>query len=259
MSLFFTVADWMKLLQAIYQVYNTFDRRAYPREMLELLHQIIPYSKGVFCITEPAASSTMRVVTTEIFGRNISEKYLQALKEQLQDNDFIHSICSDAAGPVMRGPITASFAANLDLQLGETVISADLDHAISCSLYYEHYLLGYIILWRDAASDGYIQRDVCTLTYLKTHLALQLYKFSPIEQTAAASIEALGGKVKKYGLTKREVEVLYYAYAGMSEAEICGALCISVSTFRKHLNHIYNKMNVSSKVKLIKLVETELS
>jgi DNA-binding CsgD family transcriptional regulator len=49
------------------------------------------------------------------------------------------------------------------------------------------------------------------------------------------------------GLTPREWEVLRYVAKGCSNAEIATFLCIARSTVRKHLEHIYEKLNVNSR------------
>jgi DNA-binding CsgD family transcriptional regulator len=48
-------------------------------------------------------------------------------------------------------------------------------------------------------------------------------------------------------LTPREWEVLRYVAKGCSNAEIARILCVERSTVRKHLEHIYEKLNVSSR------------
>lgn len=50
------------------------------------------------------------------------------------------------------------------------------------------------------------------------------------------------------GLTEREVDVLRYVAAGLSRREISKRLVISESTARTHLEHIYRKIGVSTRV-----------
>jgi DNA-binding CsgD family transcriptional regulator len=49
------------------------------------------------------------------------------------------------------------------------------------------------------------------------------------------------------GLTPRECEVLRHVARGQSNAEIASILWVARSTVRKHLEHIYEKLNVSSR------------
>jgi DNA-binding CsgD family transcriptional regulator len=49
------------------------------------------------------------------------------------------------------------------------------------------------------------------------------------------------------GLTPRECEVLRQVAKGQSNGEIASILWVEPSTVRKHLEHIYEKLNVSSR------------
>lgn len=50
-------------------------------------------------------------------------------------------------------------------------------------------------------------------------------------------------------LTGREIEVLRLVVAGLSNAEIAEELVIALSTVKTHINHIYHKMDVSSRTR----------
>jgi DNA-binding CsgD family transcriptional regulator len=49
------------------------------------------------------------------------------------------------------------------------------------------------------------------------------------------------------GLTRREIEVLAWVTAGKTNAQIAEALSIAPGTVKKHLEHIYEKLGVSSR------------
>jgi LuxR family maltose regulon positive regulatory protein len=49
-------------------------------------------------------------------------------------------------------------------------------------------------------------------------------------------------------LSKREVEILQLLSTGLSNEEIAGTLVIAVVTVKKHLNNIYGKLNVHSRI-----------
>ena len=58
----------------------------------------------------------------------------------------------------------------------------------------------------------------------------------------------------KFGLTRRESEVLNYAVKGFSNDEIAKMLNVSVSTVKKHFNSLYKKMHVNNRVQLLQSV-----
>lgn len=53
---------------------------------------------------------------------------------------------------------------------------------------------------------------------------------------------------KKLGLTYRESEVLLWIARGQSNAEIGESLCISPRTVKKHLEHVFSKLGVKTRL-----------
>ena len=53
---------------------------------------------------------------------------------------------------------------------------------------------------------------------------------------------------KKLGLTRREAEVLLWIVRGQSNAEIAAFLRISPLTVKKHLEHVYTKLGVKTRL-----------
>jgi DNA-binding CsgD family transcriptional regulator len=54
-----------------------------------------------------------------------------------------------------------------------------------------------------------------------------------------------------YGLTDREAEVLGLVAAGRTNGEIAASLTISPGTVKKHLDHIYAKLDVGSRTEAV--------
>jgi LuxR family maltose regulon positive regulatory protein len=52
-------------------------------------------------------------------------------------------------------------------------------------------------------------------------------------------------------LSERELEVLQLIAAGLSNDEIANRLFVGVSTIKKHINHIYGKIGVTSRAQAI--------
>lgn len=67
---------------------------------------------------------------------------------------------------------------------------------------------------------------------------------------ANAPAEAQDMPVKSL-LSRREIEILEQLKNGLSYQEIAGVLFISVGTVRKHIEHIYKKLQVNNKVNAI--------
>ena len=86
----------------------------------------------------------------------------------------------------------------------------------------------------------------CDVGGFKTRLfsALQGHH-SPIieERVSTLSHQSL----ERFGLTRREVEILHLVTRGKTNKEIAADLYISPLTVRTHLEHIYQKLGVESR------------
>lgn len=258
MSLALTVADWMTMVQLIYRLNSIEDFLQYQPKVLEIINLIVPFDAGVFHLADQEQDS---VITGNAYGYHMSEKDLNELTKGLASNAFLKSLLLDPSGVVSRGPDMTQFS-ELGLKLeNDRLIPSDEQHAFSVVLNYKDELLGYIILLRQDQEEQFNMRDKCVLDNLKNHIALQLYKLSNsyVDMNRLDNrIYVLEKKLSKYGLSKRELEILALIENGKADPEICEELFVSTSTFKKHLNHIYRKMNVSNRVSLIKLIDTEM-
>jgi DNA-binding CsgD family transcriptional regulator/tetratricopeptide (TPR) repeat protein len=70
----------------------------------------------------------------------------------------------------------------------------------------------------------------------------------PLEQPTAPAAPAAPSPAQRLGLTKRELEVLAYVAAGLSNREIGEALFISPRTAGIHVSNILRKLGVTSRV-----------
>lgn len=257
MSFSLTVADWMSIVQLIYRLNCIEDFTQYQLKVLEIIRMIVPFDAGVFNLADQQQGN---VIAKNACGYNLSEKDLNELTNGLNHNAFLKGLLLDPSGLVSRGPDLSQFG-EIGLNLENThLISTDEQHALSMILNYKDELLGYIILICDDRKAEFNPRDKCVLENLKNHIALQLYKLSNsyVDMNRLDNrIFALKGKLDQYGLSKRELEVLALIQSGKTDSEICEELFFTTSTFKKHLNHIYSKMDVSNRVMLIKLIDSE--
>lgn len=84
--------------------------------------------------------------------------------------------------------------------------------------------------------------------------------FSPLfyvsKKEQEVKVSNLDYAAEKHSLTIREAEVMQLMYNGYNNPEIAEKLVISRNTVKRHVQSIYEKMGIASRVELIHLVDT---
>ena len=79
-------------------------------------------------------------------------------------------------------------------------------------------------------------------------VAAEERQFLLIEEHVEAPSQGLSiTALASLGLTRRETEILAWVAQGSSNREIAAHLCISPRTVKKHLEHVYHKLGVTSR------------
>ena len=110
------------------------------------------------------------------------------------------------------------------------------------------------ILGTADASTGWSAAIGVLLIGVPWVIVLRLYirvkeQISPSEepQTHVESHEIFETMMKGYGLTNRESEIAWLLYRGFTNRQIGEELFIAETTVKKHVSHIYEKMQVSGR------------
>ncbi|MCI9596954.1 MAG: LuxR family transcriptional regulator [Firmicutes bacterium] len=62
---------------------------------------------------------------------------------------------------------------------------------------------------------------------------------------------------QEFGLTEREFEILALLYEGDTNQSIADQLVISINTVKRHIQNIYKKLSVSSRVELVHVINSQ--
>jgi len=108
-----------------------------------------------------------------------------------------------------------------------------------------------------AARNGFHESDRLTLQRLVPHL-VQLRRNAHARKTYPALLDSTAAaRTMLQRLTPRERVVLAQAAAGETNAVIAAALFISPGTVRKHLEHIYDKLEVRTRTEAVAIYTQE--
>jgi DNA-binding CsgD family transcriptional regulator len=104
--------------------------------------------------------------------------------------------------------------------------------------------------------------SLCYFVFILISPAIQLWR---VRRDSIADVEPLPGRGKdglddtcnalaeRFGISRREKEVLYYVGLGYNSSYIARILFISDGTVRSHLKNIYRKLGVSSRMEVVEL------
>lgn len=122
-------------------------------------------------------------------------------------------------------------------------------YGLGCTIVRRHFY-GSITMFRTKEMGDFTEEEVYLLELLNTHLASHIQMLYPNgvrESDFRAADESILGK---YHLTQRETEIVRQLGEGLTNQEIGGRLCISEVTVKKHMSHIFEKMQVKNRNQL---------
>ena len=257
MPLALTTADWMTVTRLILQINQIEQAAVFPQEVLTLIGSALQARWGIFCtrgkIMEGGGVSCFNIPQDDA---------LEIASTEFDENAFLRSLFLTMHTHAVRGLSKNELEHSSDLGRLADYFPASAQRALTLTLQHNHSPLGYLCMARSNQDDPFTKRDHCMVEELGEHIALRLYQ---LEVAVSGSI---GGNIKtesiseafaSYGVTRRELDVLKLFARKLSDDEICYELFISKSTLKKHLNHIYQKLGVASRVELLRLITEKTS
>ncbi len=111
-----------------------------------------------------------------------------------------------------------------------------------------------------AGADGYIMKDsslqnlIGAIETVSTHAAwidsqIARVVLANIQNSSNETTKSKNDANKKYGLTKKELEVLTLIVDGLSNQEISEKLVVSISTTKAHVHNILQKLYLTDRTK----------
>jgi len=123
-------------------------------------------------------------------------------------------------------------------------------------------LFGTVNLFRTDIFNDFSEEELSSLELFMPHVENIVYKrhfdkyakASPEKSFKKIMSSAIGLFSVRYNLSNRETEIIEWFCGGFSTCEIAGHLGISLSTAKKHMNHIFAKANISNKNQLFAMI-----
>ena len=114
-------------------------------------------------------------------------------------------------------------------------------------------LMGIANLFRSREWGDFTEKECYILEILKPHLTNLLIKSIKNKDNSLFNQNLIDERLNKLPITAREREITNLILKGNSNADIAGGLGVSLSTVKKHIYNIFLKLNINSKLELIKM------
>lgn len=239
--------DWLTLNSIIYNIYTTEDLTRMRKHFLEQLKMIIDFDSADFYLASGQAGqrNLIRPVYLNCEGTDAE------LEESL---DYSRGLLHSGRSIVYRETDIISDDKRMATEYYQKIYRANGWHfSLQMVLAREEKLLGAVTFYRTIGKDDFLYDDIFIVDLLKDHLSYRLAKEMEHEEGGAGKY-TVAQAAEAYDLTRRECDILRELLAGLDNEEICGELCISVNTLKKHILNIYRKLGINNRVQLFKMI-----
>jgi DNA-binding CsgD family transcriptional regulator len=233
----------------IYETDNTIDLNNYSYNFLKKINDLIPFYAANFFLFE---NNIQEKEKTIIF--NISDQVLKDYDEYYYKIDDIRKIAFDRPEASRSSDLMDYKRWSQSEYFNDFLAKNHLYYSAGIDIHFKEQLLGTISLFREEKDGDFNLNDLLYLELIRKYCSSQLFKILKINQLQNEkrldNEKSFKVECDKYTITNRERDVLKLVLVGKSNNQIAEELYISINTVKKHLSHIYRKMNVKSRTEL---------
>lgn len=244
-----TENEWKFINEILLQIHGNDDIDSMIKELFDMLLYLVRFDYGAFFLCKEDG-------VTNPIGYNISKEELETDTSQMEEINplkTLRSLMMDPKHPAIRVS-EYMFADKLEDTEYYNLIwkPKRIRYSILVGIGHKGRELGSINLYRTEEKNDFSDKDLEIVNILKAHLNIRLYRentpyrINPDE----SSLKAI------YGLTDRETEIVELWSRGLTDNEISERLAISKNTLKKHISNVFSKLEISSRVELLKIISS---
>lgn len=242
--------EWMRINDIILIINSTENINSMRKYFFEAISLLIPYEKAMFYLLKEE-NDKVKLVNPVFVNVDIdfAKEYENTFEEARYGRIAVNARRSIAYRDTNLIPesvrintdVYKSFMLPHGIPYGGGIIVAD-----------KGILLAEITFFRTSEQGDFTDKELFILGILKAHLQIRLIKqsYSNSENDCLLTEKSL--RLVELGLTNREIEVVSLVANGLNTDEIGNKMNISVYTVKKHINNIFFKLKIKSRLQLIK-------
>ncbi|MDO5344244.1 MAG: helix-turn-helix transcriptional regulator [Lachnospiraceae bacterium] len=242
--------DIMMLNNLVYRLYDSGNFLLIRKRLLSQLQLLIPFSYGSILLSDldPIRPGLTDPVCIPEEFLSVEEKYMKiAAKDHTQwtmESGYAIVICESKLLPDHKRLNTPVYQ--------ECYSKYQIYDTLQANITYNNTFLGVLTLYRTRQDGAFTDDDIAYLRMIGYHLNRLFYQIMLPQDGSSAAETRMELLQEQYSLTGREREILSLLLEGRPEAELCAKLGITAATLKKHIQHIYRKLGISTRWELLR-------
>lgn len=241
--------EWMKINRVILEIYRIKTIDEFSKRILEICRGLVPYDKGYFLIYDSEKNSEInfKLCSSTDMENEVFDDYLSKYYEK----DYLHNYISlfNEATCYRDTDIIKDEIRKKTIFYREFLEPNNIPYGAGCVLWHDGRVNGILNFFRGEELGDFTSNDLKIFNIINIHLCEKIYqlyftKKEDLEKRRQACFELYASKNH---LSVRECDVAHKLYEGLKNENISDELCISLSTVKKHVYHIFEKCNVESR------------
>ena len=125
--------------------------------------------------------------------------------------------------------------------------------------------IGDMRIWRNRRRENFDSSDLEVLDLIRPHFCNSMRNVLRLSRDVSQTVSGNSAPIESevlsierlrsaHGLTRREAQIALEITYGKTDREIAKAIGVAFSTVRTHVNHVYDKLGVSTRAGLVRLI-----
>lgn len=245
--------EWETLNEIIAALYGIKNSETMRRALLTRLMQLIDFDFAEFDLAGNKKAQENRLqkpVAVSIFDKTRERSFMKGYETQYYKNDYVSWIFAQPESMVYRESDLISESVRKESRFyKEYLAKYDLGSVSGISIISAGRFAGAVTFYKSEKKGDFSERDLYILKLLLPHLQNVLESHQKQEEKEQEEVKRL--LKYRYGVTKKELEVIRLILQGKSNAEIAECLGTSPNTIKYQVSSIFGKVGVKSRTQLI--------
>lgn len=239
-----TNSEWRNINDVVLLIHGNTDSRTMREYFLQAVGTLIPYDKACFYLFTVNKDDTLAISDPVTIGISKESMYNYA---KLINTDIVGS-------RVMKLHRTKAYRSSdllpkIEVDKVGFLRENNIAWYSGIVLAVAQHVLGEVVFYRSKGKPDFSDQELIYLDIIKEHLLLRLQRISD-NPTLNVPVSLIS-----LGLTRRECDIAGLVRKQYTTKEISTKLMISQYTTKKHLNHIFHKLNVKNRYQLANLLQ----